>query len=151
LTTEPSLPDERTPLVRTNFVISGSFDPDEVTRLMGVEPSSISRKGTRIRTRAKSIPVDDSWWLKTTEESYTFDGTEEVAKAIQRLKPLAASLERVRARFPEARLDLTLVAYVPEHPQSAVPNLSLDPALLRDLAELRIIFEIDYMLLGPES
>jgi hypothetical protein len=29
--------------------------------------------------------------------------------------------------------------------------LSLDPALLRDLAELRIIFEIDYMLLGPES
>jgi hypothetical protein len=79
------------------------------------------------------------------------DGTAEVAKVIQRLKPLVASLVRVRARFPEARLDLTLLAYVPDHPQSAVPNLSVSPAVLQDLADLRIIFEIDYMLLGPET
>lgn len=137
--------------MRTNFVISGSFDPDEVTRLMGIAPSKVNRKGERIRTPTKSIPVEDSWWLGTTDESYTFEGTDQVAKALLRLKPLAASLDKVRARFPEARLDLTLVAYVPDHPHSAVPNLSLDPSLLRDLADLKIIFEIDYMLLGPES
>jgi hypothetical protein len=138
-------------LVLTSLVISGSFDPDEVTRLMGVEPSSVSRKGTWIRTPTKSIPVEDSWRLQATREHYTFEGTDEVAKALQHLKPLAAAFDKVRARFPEARLDLTLLAYVPEHPHSAVPNLSLDPNLLHDLAELRITFVIDYMLLGPES
>jgi hypothetical protein len=150
VTNEPTPPDDRMPLVRTNFVISGSFDPDEVTRLMGLEPSSVLRKGSRIRTSTKSIPVEDSWWLRTTDECYTFEGTDEVAKAVERLKPLAESIDKVRARFPEARIDLTLVAYVPEHPQSAVPNLSLGPVLLRELADLGIIFEIDYMLLGPE-
>jgi uncharacterized protein DUF4279 len=117
---------------------------------MGIEPSSVHRKGSRIRMPTKSIPVEDSWLLRTTDDRYTFEGTDEVVKAVERIKPLGESIDRVRATFPGARIDLTLVAYVPEHPQSAVPNLSLDPALLRQLAELGIIFEIDYMLLGPE-
>jgi hypothetical protein len=115
---------------------------------MGLEPSSALRKGSR-RSFTKSVPVEDSWRLMTTDECYTFEGTDEVAKAVERLKPLAESIEKVRARFPEARIDLKLVAYVPNHPKSAVPNLSLGPVLLRELADLGIIFEIDYMLLGP--
>lgn len=70
LTDEPIPPDDRTPLVRTNFVISGAFEPDEVTQLMGIAPSSIGRRGSRVRTPAQTIPIADSWWLQTTEEHY---------------------------------------------------------------------------------
>lgn len=118
---------------------------------MGIAPSSIGRRGSRVRTPAQTIPIEDSWRLRTTEERYTFEGTEEVAKAVERLIALAPAIHKVREHLPEARIDLTLVALVPDHPTSAVPNLSLDPKLLRDLAELGIIFEIDYMLLGPEA
>ena len=138
------------PEVTTSFTIYGRFDPDEVTRIMGLAPSRQARKGQRIRTAHSTVPIEDSWSLQS-EAVRTREGSEEVARTIRRLKPLATSLQRVRARFPQVGMDLTLVAYIPAHPHSAVPNLSLSTELIHDLADLGIDFTIDFMLLGPES
>jgi hypothetical protein len=138
------------PQVEVHFDISGDLDPNEVTRITGVVPSTSARRGARIRAADAVVPVEDRWTLRS-EETSTIDGTTQVVAMVHRLRSLAKSLSLVRARFPNVAMDLTLIAYVPDQPQSAVPNLSLDSSVLREMADLGIGFAIDYMLLGSEE
>ena len=138
------------PQVEVRFRISGEFDPDEVTRITGVVPSSRARRGERIRTASVIIPIEDRWTLKS-EDVEPMDGTSQVEARVRRLWGLRESLLAVKATFPSTAMGVTPVAYVPSHAHSAVPNLSPDNDTLRQLADLGIDFGIDYMLLGPED
>ncbi|WP_230552727.1 DUF4279 domain-containing protein [Teredinibacter turnerae] len=43
---------------RVYFALDGdNFDPDKVTKLLGIEPTSIRRKGSRIPVK---VPADNS-------------------------------------------------------------------------------------------
>jgi hypothetical protein len=137
------------PKVEVHFGIYGKFDPEDVTRILETAPSRTAREGQRVRTHGQVIPIEDSWDL-VSESVDTLESTGAVVAVVRQLKPLAAALERVRLLYPEVRTELTLVAYIP-HPHEAAPDLYLEPAVLRELAELGINFVLDYWLLGPED
>lgn len=149
---EEGLPSDDGPLpeVEVSFGISGQLDPDEITRLIGVQPSRMSRRGQRVRTPDRVIPIEDRWVLKS-EPVITIDGTAQVMQLINRLEPLRGALRQVRDRYPGADFILRLVAYVPNHQRSAVPCLELDNQTLQRLADLGVTFTVDYTLLAPDD
>lgn len=50
---------------RVYFALDGDdFDPDEITEFLGLEPTNIRRKGSRIRGK---LPKYNSWELSTEE------------------------------------------------------------------------------------
>ena len=124
------------PGVAISFSIYGTLDPDEVTAVLSVTPSGTSRRGQKLLSPSKKVPVEDSWTLrsKTLE---TMDATSQVVEFLHRLEPLEEGIREVRSRFPGASFDLTVVAYVPiQGPRPAVPNLFLDQPSLAVLSRL---------------
>ena len=48
---------------RVYFALDGDeFDPDDVTSFIGIEPTSVRRKGSRIQGK---VPINNSWELCT--------------------------------------------------------------------------------------
>jgi len=136
------------PEVHVSFTVFGTLDPDRVTGILGVTPSRISRRGSRVQEGRVVIPVEDSWRLEV-DGAKTSDATALVEQMIGRLEGLTSPLDRLRAALPEAGLSLTVAAYIPD--ESSAPSLRLDPSLTSRLAGLRVDFTVDYFVVARED
>jgi hypothetical protein len=78
------------------------------------------------------------------------DGTAQLVEMLDRIEPVSGALRQL-AELRGLSIGLTLVAYVPPHYASAVPNVALDHSLLRRLADLGVDLEFDFALLGSDN
>jgi hypothetical protein len=130
------------PTVHASFSVVGLFDPDAITRVLGVDPSfAISRTET---TAAGATANYDVWLLKT-DESQTMDGTSKVGQILERLRSVSDNIATLRLAI-DAKLAITLVATVPIFEHSAIPNLELSPPQIEQLGALGAHFELDVTL-----
>jgi hypothetical protein len=136
------------PEVEVHFKVFGDFDPEEVSRVTGLTPTVVRRRGERLG-RSRSRAAEDSWRLILGPVA-TLEGTDQITRMLDIIEPVSDALIKLR----EDRglvLQITLVAYVPPHRAAAVPNVSLDRGLLERVVKAGVQLDFDFMLLSEDE
>lgn len=93
---------------RVYFALEGeSFNPDEITRFLGIEPTTVKCKGSKVPGR---VPRMSSWQLSTENivDDY-IDVFEMAAEIVNKLKPKKDLIIQAKERFNvSARLEVVL-------------------------------------------
>ena len=98
------------PKLAAHIVISGSFDPDEVTAELGIVPTDVSRRGTQRGTSGSVFHKMDSWSFRVgPRETVEWPAMEE--EILNVFEPKATELRALRGRL-EFESELLLVAYM---------------------------------------
>lgn len=128
---------------RAHFTLAGyHFDPDIVTRHLGIQPTSVDASGAKSDL---SKPVL-SWWELSTE---TVEGDIDVYKLtdnlIKKVEPVKAKiLEICKSHNLSPRLNLILVLSIDKN--ESVPDVGFGGKTIRFLGEVGAFINIDYQL-----
>ena len=126
---------------RVYFALDGDdFNPDDVTQILGIEPTSVLRKGSKIPNK---LPVKSSWELSTENIVNEFVDVFAMAESVvEQLKPLKSKILEVIEKFNLVpRLEVVLwFAVKSEH---STPAIGFEPETIKFLGEIGAFIDID--------
>ena len=114
----------------------GDFDPDEVTRVVGLEPTSIRRK-------AEPIPRHSSWEVSTAKiEDEIIDVYEMSSSLVALLQPHAEQIAAVKQQLKlEAVLEVVL--WITTDDSKSTPAIGFDSNVIAFLNRVGATIDID--------
>ena len=128
---------------RVYFALSGyHFSPDDVTRLLGIEPTAIDASGAR---SGLDKPVISSWELSTatiTDDVDIYELTNELIKQIEPAKEKI--LEVIKSHNLSPRIGVVLVLSADKN--ETAPDVGFGARTIRFLAEIGAFINVDYQL-----
>ena len=128
---------------RAYFALSGyHFNPDDITRLLGIEPTAVDASGAR---SGLDKPVISSWELSTetiTDDVDVFDLTNELIKKIEPAKEKI--LEVIKSHNLSPRIGVVLVLSVDKN--ETAPDVGFGARTIRFLADIGAFINVDYQL-----
>lgn len=128
---------------RVHFTLSGyHFNPDDVTRLLGIEPTTVDASGAR---SGLDKPVISSWELSTatmTDDVDVYDLTNELIKQIEPAKEKI--LEVIKSHNLSPRIGVVLVLSVDKN--ETAPDVGFGARTIRFLADIGAFINVDYQL-----
>ena len=128
---------------RVHFTLSGyHFNPDDVTRLLGIEPTTVDASGAR---SGLDNPVISSWELSTatiTDDIDVYELTNELIKQIEPAKEKI--LEVIKSHNLSPRIGVVLVLSVDKN--ETAPDVGFGARTIRFLAEIGAFINVDYRL-----
>ncbi|MGI8488882.1 DUF4279 domain-containing protein [Pectobacterium sp. S5] len=84
--------------VKAEFSVCGDvFDPNEITKLLGMEPSEVNLKDIISGTRKR--PNFETSWSICTEKEESYDVNEQTKKLLFLLKDKTDVLDEIKARY----------------------------------------------------
>lgn len=114
----------------------GSFDPDEVSRLIGLEPSWMRRSGELRGVDNKPLAAGSSWRIEVPRRDSTH--TEAIVRELLDIvEPHADGMATARRAFG---LSAGIYVYVDIYDQLSVPQVQFSVGTLRRLAALELWF-----------
>jgi hypothetical protein len=117
------------------FAIKGDFDPDEITRLTGVTPTRVRRKGEVGEYNRAGYPCD-GWYL--------YSRLEKTRPLEEHISDVITQLAANRTQFIDLSLQhggvMQLVAYFKEY----YTGLHFDRQLTESLAEYSLDVDFDF-------
>lgn len=119
---------------RVYFALDGDdFDPDEVTNFLGIEPTSIRRKGSKIPGK---IPKMNSWELSTENivNDY-FDVFEMSSEIVSKLKPKTDLIVQAKKRF-NALPRFEVVLWFSMNEENSTPAIGFEVETVEFLGEI---------------
>ena len=128
---------------RAYFILSGyHFNPDDITRLLGIEPTTVDAAGAN---SGLDKPVISSWELSTdtiTDDVDVFDLTN---KLIEQVEPAKEKiLQVIKSHNLSPRIGVVLVLSVDKN--ESVPDVGFGARTIRFLAEIGAFINVDYQL-----
>ena len=128
---------------RVHFTLSGyHFNPDDVTRLLGIEPTTVDASGAR---SGLDNPVISSWELSTatiTDDVDVYELTNELIKQIEPVKEKI--LEVIKSHNLSPRIGVVLVLSVDKN--ETAPDVGFGARTIRFLADIGAFINVDYRL-----
>jgi len=128
---------------RAHFTLSGyHFNPDDITRLLGIEPTSVDASGAR---SALDKPVISSWELSTetmTDNIDVYKMTEIIIKKIEPAKEKI--LQVIKSHNLSPRIGVVLVLSIDKN--ESVPDVGFGARTIRFLADIGAFINVDYQL-----
>lgn len=133
---------------RAFFALCGyHFNPDDITRLLGIEPTSINAAGAN---SGLDKPVISSWELSTatvsadsgTEEVDIYKLTEIIVKQLEPIKEKI--LEVAKSHNLSPRIGVELVLSVDK--DETCPDVGFGARTVRFLADIGAFINVDYKL-----
>ena len=128
---------------RVHFTLSGyHFNPDDVTRLLGIEPTTVDASGAR---SGLDKPAISSWELSTatiSDDVDVYDLTNELIKQIEPVKEKI--LEVIKSHNLSPRIGVVLVLSVDKN--EAAPDVGFGARTIRFLADIGAFINVDYQL-----
>ena len=128
---------------RAYFALAGyHFNPDDVTRLLGIEPTSIDASGAN---SGLDKPVLSLWELSTdtvTEEVDIYKLTESIIKKLDPVKDKILQIAKSHNLSPRIGVELVLSVDKDE----SVPDVGFGARTIRFLADLGAFINVDYKL-----
>jgi len=138
---------------RVHFTLSGyHFNPDDITRLLGIEPTSVNNAGAHC---GLDNPVISSWELSTdtvTSDSLTTKSDADdvdiykLAEIIlKRLEPIKEEILQVcKSHNLSPRMGVVLTLSVDKN--ETCPDVGFGARMVKFLAELGAFINIEYQL-----
>lgn len=131
---------------RAYFALSGyHFNPDDITRLLGIEPTSVNAAGANSNL---DKPVISSWELSTetvnSDESDVdvYKLTDSILKQLEPIKEKIVEVCKSHNLSPRMAVVLTLSI----DKDDSSPDVGFGARTIRFLAELGAFINIDYQL-----
>lgn len=128
---------------RAHFTLSGyHFNPDDITRLLGIEPTSVDAAGAN---SGLDKPVISSWELSTdtiTDDVDVYDLTGELIKQVEPVKEKI--LQVIKSHNLSPRIGVVLVLSVDKN--ESVPDVGFGARTIRFLAEIGAFINVEYKL-----
>jgi hypothetical protein len=128
---------------RAHFTLSGyHFNPDDITRLLGIEPTTVDASGAG---SGLDKPVISSWELSTatiTDDVDVYDLTNELIKQIEPVKQKI--LEVIKSHNLSPRIGVVLVLSVDKN--ETAPDVGFGARTIRFLADIGAFINVDYQL-----
>ena len=132
--------DEAYPELRTQLSLRGhGFDPHQVTRALGIQPSRTWRAGEQTSPRRNPPTVDG--WIFQIGPAVSLDFKEQIDKLLSALRPVASKVRELREAY-DLMTQVNCVAYVAD----VVPALYFTPEQLLIIQELGATIDVDFML-----
>jgi len=133
---------------RAYFTLAGyHFDPDNITRLLGIEPTSVNDAGAK---SGLDNPVISSWEL-STETVSNKDGTEEVDLyklteiLFKQLEPIKENIIEVcKNHNLSPRMGVVLTLSIDKG--ETCPDVGFGGRLVKFLADIGAFINVDYKL-----
>ena len=128
---------------RAYFALAGyHFNPDDITRLLGIEPTSVNSAGAN---SSLDKPVLSSWELSTdnvTDDIDVFALTDIIIKQLEPIKEKL--LQVIESHNLSPRVGVVLVLAVDK--DESVPDVGFGARTIRFLAEIGAFINVDYQL-----
>lgn len=128
---------------RAYFTLAGyHFNPDDITRLLGIEPTSVDAAGAK---SGLDKPVISSWDLSTdtvTDDVDVYKLTEIIIKQLEPVKEKIIQVCKSHNLSPRIGVVLTLSIDKDE----AVPDVGFGARTVRFLADIGAFINLDYEL-----
>lgn len=122
------------------FALYGNgFDPEDVTRSVGLEPTSIRRE-------ASPIPKHSSWKVSSGEvENNIIDVYDMSSALVSRLLPYAEKIARVKQQLGlEAKLQVVL--WITTDESKSTPAIGFEPEVISFLNSVGASIDVDTYL-----
>ena len=128
---------------RVHFTLSGyHFNPDDITRLLGIEPTSVDASGAR---SALDKPVISSWELSTETMTDNIDVYKMTDILIKKIEPAKDKiLQVIKSHNLSPRIGVVLVLSVDKGETS--PDVGFSARAIRFLADIGAFINVDYQL-----
>ncbi len=130
------------PQIRVHFTLTGkNVDPAEITKKLGVEPTTTWRMGECVPKTAVKWKHDG--WRVSTNEVETVDMPVLVRAVLKKMIPAA---DKIRSVCSERGLDaeLNCIAYVDDQ----IPIVHFDPDIVTAVSDLGAEIDVDIMLVS---
>jgi len=128
---------------RVHFTLGGyHFNPDDVTRLLGIEPTTTDASGMR---GSLDKPALSFWELSTetvTDDIDIYKLTDQLIKQIEPAKEKILEVIKNLNLSPRIELKLTLSVDKDE----SVPDVGFGARTIKFLAEIGAFINVDYQL-----
>lgn len=128
---------------RAFFALAGyHFDPDDITKLLGIEPTSVDASGAR---SGLDKPVLSLWELSTdtvTDDVDVYKLTETIVKQVEPVKEKI--LEVTKSHNLSPRIGVVLELSVDK--EESVPDVGFGARTIKFLAEIGAFINVDYQL-----
>ena len=128
---------------RAYFALSGyHFNPDDITRLLGVQPTSVNAAGAN---SGLDKPVISSWELSTetvTDDVDVYKLTDVIIKQVEPVKEKI--LQVIKSHNLSPRVGVVLVLSVDK--DESAPDVGFGARTIRFLAEIGAFINVDYRL-----
>ncbi|MFA6902980.1 MAG: DUF4279 domain-containing protein [Gallionellaceae bacterium] len=128
---------------RAYFALSGyHFNPDDITRLLGIKPTSVNAAGAH---SPLDKPVISSWELSTemhTDDIDVYKMTDVITKQLDPIKDKI--LQVIKSHNLSPRLGVVLVLSIDK--DQNVPDVGFGARTIRFMAEIGAFANVDYRL-----
>ncbi len=128
---------------RAYFMLAGyHFNPDDITRLLGIEPTAVNAAGAN---SGLDKPVISSWELSTdniTDDVDVYALTDIIIKQLEPIKEKI--LQVIKSHNLSPRIGVVLVLSVDK--DESVPDVGFGGRTIRFLAEIGAFINVDYQL-----
>ena len=132
---------------RAYFALSGyHFNPDDITRLLGIEPTSVNAAGAN---SSLDQPAISSWELSTetvnSDEGDDVDVYKLTDSILKQLEPIKEKIVEVcKSHNLSPRMGVVLTLSIDKDESS--PDVGFGARMIRFLADLGAFINIDYQL-----
>ena len=128
---------------RAYFALSGyHFNPDDITRLLGIQPTTIDAAGAN---SGLDKPVISSWELSTQTITTDVDIYELTRALIKQVEPLQAKiLQVIKSHNLSPRFGVVLLLSVAKN--ESVPEVGFGARTIRFLADIGAFINVEYQL-----
>ncbi|RHW74561.1 DUF4279 domain-containing protein [Colwellia sp. RSH04] len=126
---------------RVYFSLDGDdFEPDDVTAFLGMSPTSVKRKGSKVPNK---IPAKNSWELSTENVVNDYIDVFAMAESItDTLVPIKDKLKSVIESYNLVpRFEVVLWFSVNE--EHSTPAIGFEPSTIKFLGEIGAFIDID--------
>lgn len=122
---------------RVYFALKGdNFEPDEVTRMVGIQPTSVRRK-------AEPTPKHSTWEVSTPKiEDEVIDVYEMSSALIAKLQPFAPEIAAAMQRFKLTAV-LQVVLRMTMDDSKSTPAIGFDSRVIAFLSEVGATIDVD--------
>jgi len=128
---------------RVHFSLAGyNFNPDDVTRILGIEPTAVDRAGAQGEL---DKPVISSWEISTeifTDDLDVYELTNELIKKIEPKKDKLMELIKQLNLSPR----VGVVLLISPDQEGTSPDVGFGARAIRFLAEIGAFIDIDYQI-----
>ena len=128
---------------RAHFTLSGyHFNPDDITRLLGIQPTSVNAAGA---SSGLDKPVISSWEISTDTITDDIDVYKLTDILIKQLEPVEKKiLQVIKSHNLSPRIGVVLVLSVDK--DEVAPDVGFGARTIRFLADIGAFINVDYQL-----